>query len=331
MDQLQELAGFLECGQENIQEIALENLLPYTRSDIGKLHIFKANDYSAIRSLKKLAQNPKFQRNALSALVNLCDDKEVRDFIASDHKALEFYSSGVLESTFSAGLFCMLLANLAHSDDTIDYLLAKDGIRLKNLVNQFVNDTSPDYDYLAFFFGESARNPQGTAFWAGADLPLAKIVPQIVFESVTRRAGVVATVKNTLFEVNYHEKVIESGAIEYIMVALKGPESLDEEDTAKLPEIVRSEMGSDKKREDDPNRQLILVECLLLLSSSKVGRQALRDRSAYFIIRELHLATQNVGVQDACERFVNMVMRGDPEEPKVAEIDSEEEEIVEVV
>lgn len=331
MDQLQELAGFLECGQENVQEIALENLLPYTRSDIGKHHIFKANDYGAVRSLKKLAVRAKFQRNALSALVNLCDDKDVRDFIASDHKALEYYSSGILENSPNVGLFCMLLANLAHSEETIDYLLAKGGIRLKSLIDQFVNDASPAYDYLAFFFGESARSRQGAAFWADEELPLAKIVPQIVFESVTRRAGVVATVKNTLFEVKFHEKVIESGAIEYIMIALKGPEPLDEEDTAKLPDIVRSEIGDDKKREDDPNRQLTLVECLLLLSSSKEGREALRNKSAYFIIRELHLATQNVGVQDACECFVNMVMRGEPAEARLNEIESEEEEVVEVV
>lgn len=333
MDQLQELAALLDCGQENVQEIALENLLPYTRSDAGKIHIFKDNDYAAIRSLKKLSGKPNLRRNALSAMVNLCDDKDVREFLAGDHTALASFVLGALDSTANTGLYCMLLANLAHSKDTIDYLLRKNGALLKKLVGQFVKSSTPDYDYLAFTFGESARYDPGASFWVGSGLPLALIVPQLVGDSVTRRAGIAAAIKNTLFEVTYHERVIESGAVEYIMIALKGPESLDEEDTAKLPEIVRAEIGQNKRREEDPNLQLALVECLLLLSSSKVGRAALRQRSTYFIIRELHLGTQDVAVQDACERFVNMIMRGEPEEPKVIEVedDEDDEEIVEVV
>jgi hypothetical protein len=71
----------------------------------------------------------------------------------------------------------------------------------------------------------------------------------------------------------------------------------------KLPATLQF-LGSDKKREQDTVLRMMCVEILLLLSTSEsslafrnagqadkiayTGRQSMRDRGAYYVVREAH-------------------------------------------
>jgi hypothetical protein len=58
------------------------------------------------------------------------------------------------------------------------------------------------------------------------------------------------------------------------------------------------------------------VETLILLTSTRHGRDILRKRKVYPVIRNLHRAEQNEQVCDAAERVVQMLMRDEAPEPQ---------------
>jgi len=51
------------------------------------------------------------------------------------------------------------------------------------------------------------------------------------------------------------------------------------------------------------------LETLLLLSTTREGRDVLRKVKVYPIVRECHLHTEDEGVQEACDRVVQIIMR----------------------
>lgn len=338
MDQLDELVGFLGNPSKSIQKIALENVLPYSAKEPADSTLFTKNDFAGTKSLLNIVNSndddPAMQKMALSALINICENKKVRSFVVSDSTTLARFVGKVLKKDDqNSGLYCMLLANLAHDEKIVELV----GPNLDLLVYAFLKNSGPmsPSDFLAFVFAEIARQKKGREYWtSNKAVNLAKLYTQLFSPVTTRRSGVAATFKNCLLDLKCHDKVLQTSLIETIMIALKGPEPLDAEDESKLPESVRKNISVHKKREPDQGQQIILVECLLLLSSTPAGREQLREKNAYFIIRELHLATGDDHVKELCERFVNMVMRGEPEESKIVELlsdDSDDDVIQEVV
>lgn len=77
----------------------------------------------------------------------------------------------------------------------------------------------------------------------------------------------------------------------YLLLPLCDGKELSEvdlEDQETLPEECQF-MDEEKKREKDPALRLMLIECLLLLVTGIYGRQCLRSRGAYIVVREAHL------------------------------------------
>lgn len=309
---LPELVRFLGHAKPEVQRVALEAVLPYTVPDKGQTFLFKKDDYAAVRALKSLAAKPDTESHALSALINLSQDADVCEFLADDRAAMLRYSANVAGGARLPRLYSMLLVNLGHSDNVVALL----GDPLLALVNKFAASDAAELDHLSLLFSESARRPGGPRFWAErADFPLGLLHPQLHAASLVRRAGVAATIKNTLFEAQAHPQLAASDLIEHIMIALKGPEEMPhEQDRLELPEAVRDVMGPAKRREDDMQVVCVLLESLLLLSCSVEGRAALREKHAYYVVREVDAALKNDAVSSLCQRYVDQLFRGEPEQ-----------------
>ena len=67
----------------------------------------------------------------------------------------------------------------------------------------------------------------------------------------------------------------------------------------------------DKERDRDAEILKIHLETLMLLTTTKEGRERLREVGVYYVIRETHLAVEDEGVREACERLVQVLMRGE--------------------
>lgn len=96
-----------------------------------------------------------------------------------------------------------------------------------------------------------------------------------------------------------------------------GPEEYADEDTEGMLDELQL-LEPDKERESDVEIMKAHLETLLLLSTTKEGRQVLRRVKVYPIIRECHLQVDNEDVREACDRVVQMLMRSE---------EGEEEEI----
>lgn len=83
-----------------------------------------------------------------------------------------------------------------------------------------------------------------------------------------------------------------------ILLPLAGPEEFDLDDQEKLPPALQFLPG-DKKREPDAALRLVLVETLLLLCTTRRGRNIMRDRGVYEVIRAAHLVEKDERVSSS--------------------------------
>lgn len=116
--ELIELVEFLHSPHPNVRQIALENLVRYSKGIHS--HIFKTNDYEPVKDLKKLVKDQRSSnvvQQSLTILINLCDDNTVLESLSSDESFIEYVSNSILDLSHPhTDLFCMLLANLAKRD-----------------------------------------------------------------------------------------------------------------------------------------------------------------------------------------------------------------------
>ncbi|UZP41014.1 hypothetical protein NXS19_008830 [Fusarium pseudograminearum] len=129
-----------------------------------------------------------------------------------------------------------------------------------------------------------------------------------------------------------------------------GNEEYDVDETMDmLPDLQL--LPPDKKRDSDNQNIQTHVETLTLLTTSREGRDLMRRVKVYPVIRETHQRVNDEGVQEACERLVQVLARDEEGEgedevkenglkaiegkPEVAngqveEVEDEDDQLVEV-
>jgi Domain of unknown function (DUF383)/Domain of unknown function (DUF384) len=254
----------------------------------------------------------------------------------------------------NANLLSMLLANLAKWDELKSILtrkqnppdgLGSDDLVLNQLIDLFVKgldgsyNKHADFDYLAYLFADLAKHAEIRQYFINKQsydgiIPLNKIKVFTEHKSDIRRKGVASTIKNVAFDVPSHPVFLDEDQVNilpYILLPITGNEQYDEEETmAMLPDLQL--LPPDKQRDPDHNIIQSHVETLTLLTTTREGRDLMRNISVYPIIRETHLRTDNENVQDACDRLVQVLMADEEEAAAGARGEEEEddERIVEV-
>jgi hypothetical protein len=239
----------------------------------------------------------------------------------------------------NANLIAMLLANLAKWDDLKRVLslkrpapksLGSSALAIDQLLDLFVRgadgtyNKDADFDYLAYLFADIAKHAEGRKYFTTRQIyddviPLAKLIVFTEHKSTIRRKGVASTIKNVAFDIPSHPSFIsedEINALPYLLLPLTGNEEYGEEDTlAMLPDLQL--LPPDKTRDSDPAILQTHVETLMLLTTTRNGRDILRAIKVYPIIRETHLRVENEEVREVCERLVHVLMRDEEGEEKV--------------
>jgi len=238
----------------------------------------------------------------------------------------------------NANLLAMLLANLVKWDD-LKYILflehaapkplKSNNIAIDQLLDLFVKgadgtyNKSADFDYLSYVFADLAKHAEGRKYFLTPQaydgvVPLTKMTVFTEHKSDIRRKGVASTIKNVAFEVDAHPRFLaddEINILPYLLLPITGNETYDEEEMLEmLPDLQL--LPPDKKRDPDPTIVQTHVETLTLLTTTRKGRDVLREAKVYPIIRETHLRVENEDVREACDRLVQVLMR-DEEGEKV--------------
>ena len=129
-----------------------------------------------------------------------------------------------------------------------------------------------------------------------------------------RRRGVASTAKNIAFDVQSHVSLLDRQKVDllpYIFLPLMGSEDYNDEDSEGMFDEVQL-LPPDKEREQDLEILKTHLETLLLLTTTKEGRDELKAAKLYPIIRETHLRIEDEAVRDACDRLVQVIMRDEP-------------------
>jgi len=233
----------------------------------------------------------------------------------------------------------MLLANLAKYDDLKEILtlehpapkeLSSNNRAVDQLLDLFVKgvdgiyNNEADFDYLAYLFADLAKHKEGRNYFLTKQtyddvVPLTKLTVFTEHKSNIRRKGVASTIKNVAFEVEAHPSFLAEDDINilpYLLLPITGNEEYEEEDMLNmLPDLQL--LPPDKTRDPDPTILQTHVETLMLLTTTREGRDLMREIKVYPIIRETHLQVENEEVREACERLVQVLMRDEEGEEKV--------------
>lgn len=162
------------------------------------------------------------------------------------------------------------------------------------------------------------------------EYPIVKLTPFTEHRDAIRRGGVVSVIKNCCFHAPAHKallstedeqvsvspsKIEASGVniLPAILLPLAGPEELDLEEQEKLPAVLQF-LPPTKKREPDSALRLAHIESLLLLCTTRWGRDYLRNNGTYEIIRVLHETEAVEKVSEHVERLVNLLKRDESDE-----------------
>jgi len=253
----------------------------------------------------------------------------------------------------------MLLANLTKSDDSKKLITLKrkkpelvstSSNAIDQLMDCFVKgaegslNKSANYDYLSYFFADLSKTEEGRAYFTTRQeydgvVPVTKLTVFTEHKSTIRRRGVASTIKNVAFDIPFHPTLFsedEANLLPYILLPLMGPEEFPEEESMEmLPDLQL--LPPDKQRDGDNSIITTHLETLLLLTTTREGRDKMREIKVYPIIRECHLHVDDEGVRETCDRLVQVLMRGEEgeEHPDLAQIEApqkqdEDEKVVEL-
>ncbi|KAF2852422.1 DNA-binding protein-like protein HGH1 [Plenodomus tracheiphilus IPT5] len=377
--ELEELVEFLHHGNTQIRQAAAEHLVGYTQTD---LPLFKRNQLEPVKDLKLLVKDyAPIAKNAFTMLINISSDKEVLKALAQDDAFLEVLLSRITSPKEpNANEIAMLLANMAKDDSLQRVLelkrdvpeeLSKSKWAMDQLMDCFVKgaegayNKNADFDYLSYFFADLAKFPKGREYLTTPSehdsniIPITKIQVFTDHASHIRRLGVASAIKNVAFHVPAHPVLmsnlnpdptlpppsIGANLLPYILLPLMGPEEYADDDTEGMLDELQL-LEPDKERESDVEIMKTHLETLLLLSTTQEGRDVLRKIKVYPIVRECHLHAEDEGVQEACDRVVQIIMRKEEGEEedipdmstvgggKLMELendDDEEEKIVDIL
>jgi hypothetical protein len=203
---------------------------------------------------------------------------------------------------------------------------------LDQLMDCFVKDTpnksTKQFDYLSYVFADLSRHEAGRKYFLTKQkydevVPITKLT---VFTdehgSHIRRKGVASTLKNVCFDTSAHEFLLsDSGAnvLSYVLLPLAGNEELSDDDTeGMLPDLQL--LPPDKERDSDPDVLVTHLETLLLLTTSREGRDLMRKVKVYPVIRDCHLHVEIEKVREACDRLVQVLLMDEADEAPEKEV-----------
>jgi len=192
------------------------------------------------------------------------------------------------------------------------------------------------FDHLAYAFAELAKFSEARKYFTNhredddGRAPLSKVAVFTEHGALVRRRGVANTIKNVCFEVAEHHVLLkpdvsENSILPFILLPLMGSEEYPDDETESMPEELQL-LPPDKKREEDTEILKTHLDSLLLLSTTREGRDVMRSAQVYPIVRECHLAVEDEGVREACDRFVQVLMRDEvPDGALSVEVEDDED------
>ncbi|KAK2836707.1 hypothetical protein Q7C36_014576 [Tachysurus vachellii] len=351
----QELLSFLRLDtRADVKGQATEYILGLTGTRDGCRYLQTKPDF--LKALAKLTADISIAivKDCYHSLVNLSADETLHKPLVKEAGILPVLLNHLLDPEYEfSDRICSILTNLSRHERTcVDVLheLQEQNIGMAKIVEIFCTEgfnKKASLHYLGPLLSNLTQLPEARHFILDRDrCVIQRLLPYTQYKaSVTRRGGVVGTLRNCCFDHSHHEWLLSDAVdiLPFLLLPLAGPEELSEEENEGLP-VDLQYLPEDKSREDDPDIRKMLIETLLLLTATKVGRQILKKKNVYPIMREFHKWEKEPHVISACEKLIQVLIGDEPEagmenlmeveipedvEQKLKEMEAKEQEQIE--
>lgn len=336
VESFKEIFTYIKDSKKEVRQIAVKILagLSHDEHGIAVRMMSKFPDVYVEPLIEKLTDAPEIAALAWDALTNFSASNEnISIFIISNHIDLIMAAVCSKDLVFSDAA-TKLLSNLTKYDHVL--LNAKQMIPILAKLLRAGTSHNPHctYDFVANSIADLTRTADGRTvilegLETGTDLLSLLLLPELRKTSTgsnnlpssrsnsLRRGGAASTIKNCLFDVEKHglildrEEQIDSDGAFFLIAALAGRlldvrSNISSEELENLPvELQLLERNS----EPDVAIRAIIIESLILLGSTRRGRDCMHQKHIYPILREWHLLETNEDMQLLIERLVELLIR----------------------
>ncbi|KAJ7991732.1 hypothetical protein DPEC_G00286930 [Dallia pectoralis] len=278
-----------------------------------------------IKALVALTTDPSIAivKDCYHSIINLSADETMHRLLLKNQDFLPMLFKNILDPAYMfADRICTILTNLSRhvkSCKEVFKAMQEQEIGLAQIVEIFCTEgynKQASLHYLGPLLSNLTQLPETRQFILDKErCVVQRLLPYTQYEASTiRRGGVVGTLRNCCFDHVHHDWLLGDAVdiLPFLLLPLAGPEDLSDEENQGLP-VDLQYLPEDKKREEDPDIRKMLIETLILLTATKVGRQILKNKNAYAIMREFHNWETEPHVLAACEKLIQALIGDEPE------------------
>ncbi|XP_024296625.1 protein HGH1 homolog isoform X1 [Oncorhynchus tshawytscha] len=319
-----ELLSFLTLNtRPDLKGQATEYILGLSGNRDGCRYLQSKPDF--LKALVTLTTDPSIAivKDCYHSLINLSADETMHQPLVKDADFLPMLFKNLLDPEFMfSDRICTILTNLSRHVKTCKEVfkaMQEQEIGLTQIVEIFCTEgynKQVSLHYLGPLLSNLTQLPETRHFILDRErCVVQRLLPYIQYEASTiRRGGVIGTLRNCCFDHAHHEWLLSDAVdiLPFLLLPLAGPEELSDEENEGLP-VDLQYLPEDKKREEDPDIRKMLIETMILLTATKVGRQFLKAKNTYVIMREFHNWEKEPHVAAACEKFIQVLIGDEPE------------------
>ncbi len=312
---IDEIYAYFGDGQEKVRLLAVQLLAGLSGDEAGgaaaALLASSPKQYVA-PLVGKLGDVSEVAAIAWDALTNFACEEAVALYLVDGHLEALTKTAASREDVFAEAA-CKLLVNLTKQ-------AAKRPAAMAPLVEALLplylagRRHNPQCDYLLLIcaLADLTCIREARLFFLADMDRLAKLLPDLHSPSAIRRGGVTSIVRNCLFEVEHHGAVFEKElADDFIITSIAGRlldarSELSAEERERLP--VEVQLLSKAEAEPDVAIRSMLVEALIILGSTRQGRDVMREKHVYPIMREWHKLETSSDMRHTIERMVELLI-----------------------
>lgn len=316
LSHVQELVGFLAEGSAAQVAQALELTAALSGSEEGVSALLEAGATEHLHSLCLRHAYP-VRANAAATLANLCAASESACKRVAEVDGLVTQLCDAIGQTpreVDITAEVALLANLSTQPVAIGPLSE----RTELLVLRLLESEDEGTARLAHVLVNAAQSAAcGTVLLRdGAELLLRLVGSQLSHEDGVRRQGAAGVLRNLcLGEYNHMPLCKLPSLLPAICVRLLPRNAdFDEDDLAKMSDGLRAAVAASLESalpgtlEPEPSIRLMLTECLLALTATRLGRACLREAHVYAVLRESHKREEDETVIAQNEEIVALLL-----------------------
>ncbi|XP_046735446.1 protein HGH1 homolog [Diprion similis] len=338
MEALEEISQFLDIGTRlDLKSIALQHVLSVTGSNDGielllslpeivrqLILLVQDNSTSVCKDAALSLINISAYEAGANALLVISETSKMRpDERPNDNLVYTCLRCILDKQNDLADPCCMILSNLTRAHSLTERILAvvdNSGYAWGAIIAAFTaqkyNEKGATLHYLGPVFSNLSQSVTMRRYLLDREhCVIQRLLPFTEYvESTVRRGGIVGTLKNCCFDTEYHTWLLgpKVDILPRLLLPLAGPEEFDDDDNDKLP-IELQYLPENKTRDPDPDIRTMLLEALAQLCATREGREILRDKNVYVILREFHKWEKDRAVLLACENVVDILLKKEEE------------------